>query len=86
VEEQEAQVKELLGSDYETYLTFKSRQELKVKKAKAREIATAAVSEGGEYATQWAKLNSQLDAIWLKVMTAANAQVGIVEDQPKEEE
>ena len=74
----EAQVKELLGSDYEAYLEFKKRQEAKALQRKAKELATAMVSEEGKYAGQYGKLNNQLDAIWEKAMAEANAQVGIV--------
>lgn len=76
--EREAQVKELLGSDYEAYLAFKARQAAKALQKKAREVATAMVSEGGKYAQHWGKLNAQLDAIWEKATAEANAQVGIV--------
>lgn len=77
-EERVAQVKELLGSDYEAYLEFKARQEAKELQKKARAVASAMVSEDGKYAQHWSKLNAQLDAIWEKAMTEANAKVGIV--------
>ena len=78
MEEREVQVKELLGSDYEAYLEFKTRQAAKALQRKAKELATAMVSEGGVYAQQWGKLNAQLDAIWEKATAEANKQVGIV--------
>ena len=76
--EREAQVKQLLGSDYEAYLEFIARQEAKALQRKAKELATAMVSEGGKYAHHWGNLNDQLDAIWEKAMAEANKQAGIV--------
>lgn len=76
--DREQEVKNLLGSDYEAYLEFKTRQAAKALQRKAKELATAMVSEGGVYAQQWGKLNAQLDAIWEKATAEANTQVGIV--------
>lgn len=85
-EKREAEIKAALGSDYEDYTAFKTRQDAKALKAKAKELAVAMVSEGGKYANPWAKLNEQLDAIWLKATNEANAEVGVVPEPTVPEE
>ena len=80
-EQREAQVKTLLGADYEAYTEFKVREAAKALRNKAKELANAMVSEKGKYAEAWGKLNAQLDAIWEKAMREANQAVGITEEK-----
>ena len=83
VVEKEAELQRLLGPDFEAFAEFKAAQDKKQKQQKAKELAGAMVAEGGKYYEQYNRLETQLNAIWDKAIAEANAQVGIVVEEPK---
>jgi len=77
----EANLKELLGDDYDSFVQFRDRQAQRAKATQARDAANAMVAEGGKYFEQYSKLEAQLDAIWEKALREARAKVGLVEEE-----
>lgn len=79
-EKTEVELKSLLGDDYESFLEFKQRKDRRTQLANAKAMASAMVTEGGKYHESYARLDTQLNAIWEKALGEAKAQLGIVEE------
>jgi len=79
-----AELKKLLGDqEFKEYQEYQAGIEKRAKLAKAKEIATAMISENGKYALQYQKLDVQLEAIWQKALQEARVQVGLPAVEPE---
>ena len=74
--EREARLKAALGADFDGFIKHLGQEYLRAVNAKVKELANAAIRDGGKYATDWTKLNNQLDAIWDKAESEARKQLG----------
>ena len=79
----EAELKKLLGDEESgAYLEYQAGIQRKAKVAKAKELASAMVAEGGKYGVTYIKLDTQLEAIWQKCLQEARVKVGLPAVEP----
>lgn len=71
-EEKEAQLRELLGDDYEVFLEVKERKQTLLQRQQIRALTKAMCEEeDGKYYPEYHRLDQEMQAIWDKAMAEA---------------